>query len=135
MYLNIMNVKIKPFVFATLVAVTFHSQVTQTQEIPTIEQGELQLEIQIIATDLASPVLAVSEPTSPNSIYVVELGGTVQKVNLTTGGKELFLDFSNELVNNFGRSNGFDERGLLGFAFDPDYQNNSHVYTLSLIHI
>jgi len=94
-----------------------------------ITQGDIQIDLQTIATGFSSPVLAVSEPTNPNSIYVVEQGGTVQKVNINTGEKELFLDFSNELVDDFAGNGGFDERGLLGFAFDPDYENNNRIYT------
>ena len=93
-----------------------------------IEQGDLQIDLQTIATDLVSPILAVSEPSSPNFIYVIEQGGTVKKVNINNGEQELFLDFSNELVDSFS-FDGFDERGLLGFAFDPNYQTNNRVYT------
>jgi len=95
-----------------------------------IAQGEIQLDLQTIATGLVSPVLVVSEPTSPNFVYVVEQRGTVQKVNINTGEKFLFLDFRDEVVDQFGLENGgFDERGFLGFAFDPNYANNNLVYT------
>jgi len=95
-----------------------------------ITQGEIQIDLQTVATGFSAPVLAASEPSNPNSIYVVEQGGTIQKVNINTGEKELFLDFSGELVDGFAQQfGGFDERGLLGFAFDPDYENNNRVYT------
>jgi len=96
-----------------------------------IEQGNIVLDLQTIADGFQSPVLAVAAPGDANHLYVVEQGGTVQQVNLQTGEKSLFLDFSEQLVNNFGQINGFgfDERGLLGFAFDPDYQQNNLIYT------
>lgn len=96
-----------------------------------IEQGNIQLGLKTIAEGFRAPVLALAAPGEENTLYVVEQGGMIQRIDLVNGEKSLFLDFSNQLVNNFGQINalGFDERGLLGFAFDPDYQNNRLIYT------
>lgn len=96
-----------------------------------ITQGDIVIDLQTVADGFTAPVLALPAPGEENTIYVVEQGGTIVRVHKNSGAKTLFLDFSDQLVNNFGQINalGFDERGFLGFAFDPDYQNNNLVYT------
>ena len=86
--------------------------------------------LESIATGFTAPVTAVTAPGQTGVIYVVEQTGGVWRVNLDTGEKRQFLDFSQELVSNLGQlSGGFDERGLLGFAFHPDFAVNNKVYT------
>ena len=63
--------------------------------------------------------------------------GVVTRVNLANSQKSEFLDVSTELVSNFGQISffenspfaGFDERGLIGFAFHPNFAQNNLVYT------
>ena len=95
-----------------------------------IPRGAISIELETIATGLTAPVQALSAPGEPGKLYVVEQGGTIQRVDLATGVVELFLDLSAELVSTFGTQfGGFDERGLIGVAFHPDYVNNNKLYT------
>lgn len=93
------------------------------------------VDLEVVADDFTAPVSAVSAPGQNGVLYVVEQGGKVWRVELNSGQKRLFLDFSNQLVSNYGQLfagssfEGFDERGLLGFAFHPDYATNNKVYT------
>jgi len=92
--------------------------------------GDIEIRLETIASGLLSPIAAVSAPQEDGFIYVVEQGGVVLRVDLTDGEKEVFLDFSDELVSNYGEIiGGFDERGLLGFAFHPNFVQNNRVYT------
>lgn len=92
--------------------------------------GDVHVELQTLATGFLSPIGAVSAPGENGFIYVVEQGGIVSRVNLANGQKTNFLDFSDELVSNYGQINGgFDERGLLGFAFHPNFNENNRVFT------
>ncbi len=89
-----------------------------------------EVALETIANGFTAPVAAVAAPEQDNVLYVVEQGGMVWHVNLRTGQKRAFLDFSAELVANYGANfGGYDERGLLGFAFHPNYANNNKVYT------
>ena len=95
-----------------------------------IAQGNIGIDLQTIATGFFAPLLVVSEPSSPDFVYVIEQRGTVQKVNIESGEKTVFLDFSAEVTSQFGSAaNGRDERGLIGFAFHPNYASNNLVYT------
>jgi glucose/arabinose dehydrogenase len=101
--------------------------------IPTSIPSGASVKLTTVAAGFTAPVSAVSAPGEPESIYVVEQGGLVWRVNLASGAKQLFLDFSSKLVANYGNPipgfPGYDERGLLGFAFHPDYANNGKVIT------
>jgi len=79
-----------------------------------------------IAGDFNAPLKAVKAPGIDGSLFVVEQTGKIFRVDLTTGEKTLFHDVTADLVT---LSGGYDERGLLGLAFHPDYQNNGLFYT------
>jgi glucose/arabinose dehydrogenase len=61
---------------------------------------------------------------------VVDPTGTIWAVNLITGTKTAFLNVSSRLVTlGVLGPNTFDERGLLGVAFHPNFQQNGLLYT------
>lgn len=78
-----------------------------------------------LATGLARPVLVTHDGVNPDWIYVVE-----QRSGST--GRIKILDRSNgSLVSTFlsvSSLNSGSEQGLLGLAFDPDYENNGHFF-------
>jgi glucose/arabinose dehydrogenase len=87
-----------------------------------IAKGDVRVELQPVASGLASPVLLVSMPDGSGRLFIVDQAGFVRVVD---GGKllpEPFLDVRDRLVK---LMDDFDERGLLGLAFDPDFQNSS----------
>ncbi len=95
----------------------------------------VEVSLEMVADEFTAPVLALAAPDQPGSLYVVEQGGQVWRVHLESGAKQLFLDFSANLVSNFGQLfagssfEGYDERGMLGFAFHPNYASNRKVFT------
>jgi len=76
-----------------------------------------------VAQTLAFPVGAYAAPDDYTRMYVLEKPGRIRVVNTKTGvvSPTPFLDI-NPLV--IGGSTVNDERGLLGLAFHPDWQNN-----------
>ncbi len=75
-----------------------------------------------VASGLDAPVYVTHEPGRAGRLYVVQQRG---KVVVVEDGQVLatpFLDLGAKV------SQGFSERGLLGFAFHPDYAANGHVY-------
>ncbi len=85
---------------------------------PNISHGPVQVELFPIASGLTAPVDMMAMPGSPSHQVVVDQAG---KVRLITGGvlqTTPFLDVSSRLVT---LNAGYDERGLLGLAFDPNY--------------
>ena len=98
--------------------------------LPTIGLGEIVVSLETIAGGFTAPVMAAAAPGIPGFLFVVEQTGEIWRVNLADGSKLLFHDVgpngSDLLVP---LNSGFDERGLLGLAFDPDYLNNGFFYT------
>jgi len=89
-----------------------------SQDLPAV-QAELVLD------GLTSPVL-LTAPTGDDRRFVVEQTGEV--LILSADGQLLetpFLDLSDAIVE---LADGFEERGLLGLAFHPDYAGNGRLY-------
>lgn len=70
------------------------------------------------------PVFVAFDATDPDMAYVVTQPGHVFRVprDPEQNGREVFLDMTQRVyMDNW-------EEGLLGFAFDPHYADNRHVY-------
>ena len=98
-----------------------------------IPRGAITVKLNTVAEGFVAPVYATPAPNQPGFLYVVEQHGKIWKVDLNTGVRRLFLDISNKLVplGVFGSPalGGYDERGLLGVAFHPNYADNNKFYT------
>lgn len=86
----------------------------------------LDATLTIVATGLNSPVELVTVPDGTNRRFIAEQTGKI-KVLMPNGEMQStpFLDISSRLVKLI---KAFDERGLLGLAFHPDYANNGKFY-------
>lgn len=74
-----------------------------------------------VTSGLSQPVFATHAPGQPNLLYIVEQGGVIQALNLTTQQRSVFLDISDRV-----QSGG--EEGLLGLTFDHDYPTTGRLY-------
>jgi glucose/arabinose dehydrogenase len=76
-----------------------------------------------VATGLASPIFATAPPGDAAHLFIVERGGQIEILDLTTGQVQAtpFLDVSMQVSTD-------GEQGLLGLAFDPDYATNGLFY-------
>jgi glucose/arabinose dehydrogenase len=100
--------------------------------IPPIGSGTIQVETQTIATGFTAPLLATPAPGIAGLLFVVDQVGTVWRVDRTTGAKSTFLDVSARLVPlGIAMLGGYDERGLLGLAFHPQFAQNGLFYTVT----
>jgi glucose/arabinose dehydrogenase len=88
-----------------------------------------------VMTGLISPVGGAVAPGMGNRIFVLDQPGRIWSLYVsgpTAGKSSLFLDVSSRLVplGLFAPLN-YDERGLLGLAFHPDFQSNGLFYTFT----
>lgn len=96
----------------------------------TIPQSDLEIELEPIATGLTAPNSGTSAPGIDNYLFVSDQTGVVQSVNLNSGEQSVFLDVRDQLVDLGVSGEGtFDERGLLGIAFHPEFADNGLFYT------
>ncbi|MFG0330737.1 MAG: PQQ-dependent sugar dehydrogenase [Phycisphaerales bacterium] len=95
-----------------------------------ILEGEVRIRLETVATGFAAPTWGTSAPGHPDRFFIVDQTGQVANLNLNNLNRTTFLDVSDRLVElGIGGPGTFDERGLLGLAFHPDYQSNGLVYT------
>ncbi|MDK2744791.1 MAG: PQQ-dependent sugar dehydrogenase [Nitrospira sp.] len=88
-----------------------------TNTVPT----STSLKLQLVAGNLSSPVFVTTPPGDTDRLFVVEQGGTI-KVLDRAAGTVLATYLSLTGITSGG------ERGLLGLAFDPDYNANGRFY-------
>ncbi len=85
-----------------------------------IAKSEVAVDLQPVASGLASPVLLLPAPDKTERLFVVDQVGTVRVIEKGALRAEPFLDVRERLVK---LNTSFDERGLLGLAFDPGFED------------
>ena len=96
----------------------------------TIGTGSVSASLVEVVRGLNAPVVTINSPVDSNTLYIADQDGVISALNQETGRISTFLDVSGSLVS-LGALGpvSFDERGLLGFTFHPDYASNGLVYT------
>ena len=82
--------------------------------------------LQLVVDNLISPVFIAEPPDSSHRLFVVDELGQIWIIG--SDGKKLttpFIDISGKMVT---LSPSYDERGLLGLAFSPDFKSNGKFY-------
>lgn len=97
-----------------------------TTEPSTLSAPEVGLKL--IAEGFTAPIGFLSAGDGTGRMFLVDQIGVI-KVMVANGTilKEPFLDVSNSMVK---LNPGYDERGLLGLAFHPDFAKNGRVFVL-----
>ena len=104
--------------FLTAVAVLALVGMVAAQDLPDVE-------LQTVAEGLTSPVMLTAPPDDDRRfivdrtgfVYILQPDGTMLE--------EPFLDISDQLIE---FREAFDERGLLGLAFHPNYEENGRYF-------
>ncbi len=99
-----------------------------------IEKGKAKVSLVPVAKGLINPVTATFAPNDKKHLYVAEQNGKIWSVSLNGNkgkgsGRTLFADLGADGLNLGCFGSNYDERGLLGLAFHPDYPKNGLVYT------
>ena len=89
---------------------------------PVIMTAQESLTLERVAVGLNEPLFATSAPGDPNTLYIAEKTGTIRTLDLTTSTLS-----PTPFMTATSISTGI-ERGLLGLAFHPDFQNNGYFY-------
>lgn len=106
-----------------------------------IGPSPVRIELETIATGLTSPIDIHPDPVVPDRFYIVDQAGMVQVIDQGILETNPFLDVTDRLVQPLGilgsfDEDDFDERGLLGLAFHPEFAgptqseyNKVYIYT------
>ncbi|HOX57276.1 MAG TPA: PQQ-dependent sugar dehydrogenase [Candidatus Paceibacterota bacterium] len=91
--------------------------------LPTVAKGNIAVLLKPIATGMAAPAYAISPPGDTTRLFVVEQNGLLRIVQNGTLLPGAALDISGLMSTSFNPANAFDERGFLGLAFHPGFNN------------
>jgi glucose/arabinose dehydrogenase len=80
--------------------------------------------LQLIASDLVAP-LYLTQPPGDNRLFVVDQIGVVRVIRDGQLQPTPYLDLTKKIIN---LKPDHEERGLLGLAFHPDFQNNGKLF-------
>jgi glucose/arabinose dehydrogenase len=81
-----------------------------------------QLQLKFITSGLSQPIGIVNAGDGSNRLFIVQRRGVVRVVNGTSLQGAAFMNISSRV------SQSGSERGLLGLAFDPDFETNRRLF-------
>ncbi|HEX6141090.1 MAG TPA: PQQ-dependent sugar dehydrogenase [Geminicoccaceae bacterium] len=84
----------------------------------------VDINLEEVATGLTAP-LAMAQPAGDDRIFIIEQPGMIKILQNGELLDEPFLDIRHKIVD---LHHEFDERGLIGLAFHPDFANNGKFY-------
>ena len=87
--------------------------------------GDKAVTLDVLAEGLASPVAVMESPDNSGRLFIVDQAGQIYIHQNGALGTLPFLDISNKVIP---RETPQDERGLLGLAFHPDFENNGRFF-------
>lgn len=100
-----------------------------------IPLSNTRIALKSVATGLVSPVTGTVAPGDKKHLYVADQGGKIWAISVSgRSSKRLVADLSGLLVKNLAKvipGLAYDERGLLGLAFDPQFRGNGLLYTFT----
>ncbi len=103
-----------------------------------IPTGDVTVALDTVASGFVNPVGGVTAPGQDDTLFVVEQRGLIWAVDTDDDGDDddkgaaaprLFADLSSIGLNLGCFGINYDERGLFGVAFSPDYKKSGLVYT------
>lgn len=94
-----------------------------TTVLPAITHGDIAINLLPVATGLAAPDYATFAPGDSSRLYVVEQNGLLRVIQNGALQAAPALDISGRVTPPLVTSNFNDERGFLGLAFHPGFNN------------
>jgi len=91
--------------------------------LPAITNGNVVILLQPVATNLSAPLYGISPPGDPSRLFVAEQNGLVRIIQNGVLQPGAALNITNRVQPPLNAANANDERGLLGLAFHPGYNN------------
>ncbi|WP_197530852.1 PQQ-dependent sugar dehydrogenase [Bythopirellula polymerisocia] len=108
-----------------LVALTLSSTAVADHILPPITMGDLAVRLQPVATGMAAPLYGTSPPGDTSRLFVLEQNGLVRILENDSLLPGVALDLQSTVSPPFNPGNANDERGLLGLAFHPEYNDSA----------
>lgn len=109
-------------VVSLLLSPSLASLRAQDPPLPLIKKGAIALKLATVASGLTAPLEVSSPADGSGRLFIVQQTGQVLILENGAVAPTPFMDVSGRMVPIMP---DYDERGLLGFAFHPDFNNAS----------
>ncbi|PWU12389.1 MAG: glucose dehydrogenase [Verrucomicrobia bacterium] len=93
---------------------------------PQLTNGPIPLILVTIATNMSAPLYGISPPGDTHRLFVLEQNGLMRIIQDGTLLPDIALNISNRVSPPLNAANANDERGLLGLAFHPGFNDPSN---------
>ena len=110
---------------AALVAACWSSGALALPYLPAVPKGNIAVNLRAVATGMSAPLYGFHPPGDSHRLFVLEQNGLMrilQNDALLPGNA---LDMQSRVQPPLVPSNANDERGLLGLAFHPGFNNQA----------
>ena len=85
------------------------------------------IDAEVVASGFVSPVGVVAAPDDSGRLFVIDQAGSIWTMDAQGEvSEEPYLDVRSRMLS---LNAGYDERGLLGLAFHPDFSTNGRLFT------
>jgi glucose/arabinose dehydrogenase len=95
--------------------------------LPSIPLGDIAIHLQPVATGLSAPDYGFSPPGDPSRLFVVEQNGLLRVIQNGSLLPTPALNIQSRVAPPLVPSNANDERGFLGLAFAPGFNDPSSI--------
>src|SRR5687767_13206252 len=100
---------------------------TASAQLPAIQHGDIAVKLEPIATGMAAPDYAINAPGDASRLFVVEQNGLLRVIENGVLQPGAALDLGPSMAGQFNGGNANEERGFLGLAFHPGYNNPASI--------
>ncbi len=109
----------------SILLVGLFAPVVEANPLTHIPQGDISIQLTPIATGLAAPDYGISAPGDTNRLFVVEQNGLLRVIQNGSLLSVPALDIRSRVAPPLVPSSPNDERGFLGLAFHPGFNDPS----------
>jgi glucose/arabinose dehydrogenase len=110
---------------AALVLAALASPASADHILPAITKGNIAITLDPVATGLAAPDYAISPPGDTSRLFIVEQNGLLRVLENGSLLPAPALDLQGRVSPPFNPANANDERGFLGLAFHPGFNDSN----------
>ena len=122
-----MRLNLVPLAGLAALVLASPSGAQQVGPLPDIQRGDIALHLKPIVTGISAPDYGISPPGDANRLFVVEQKGLLLVVQNGVLLPTPALDVQTRVSPPLNPGNANDERGLLGLAFSPGFNDPGHV--------
>lgn len=112
-----------PIWLALFVALTLNTGAAADHILPAIQHGDIAVILEPVATGLAAPLYGINPPGDTSRLFVLEQNGLVRILENGSLLPGAALDLQSRVQPPLNAASANDERGLLGLAFHPGFND------------